>query len=79
MSTTEPAADTDLESLRQEREFLLRSLADLDAEYEAGDIEEKDYRSLTDDYTARAAAVLRAIDGSARAIDGSARPDGPPR
>jgi tetratricopeptide (TPR) repeat protein len=42
-----------------EREFLLRSIRDLDAEYEAGDISEDDYRSLRDEYTARAAAVLR--------------------
>jgi hypothetical protein len=48
--------------LEQERQFLLRSLADLDAEWAAGDIEEDDYRTLSDDYTARAAAVLKAID-----------------
>jgi tetratricopeptide (TPR) repeat protein len=42
-----------------EREFLLRSIRDLDAEWEAGDIDEADYRSLRDEYTARAAAVLR--------------------
>lgn len=42
-----------------EREFLLRSIRDLDAEYEAGDIDESDYRMLRDEYTARAAAVLR--------------------
>ena len=43
----------------EEAEFLLRSIADLDAEYEAGDISEEDYRSLRDEYTARAARVLR--------------------
>jgi len=74
MATTEPARsalspstaarDSDLEALEQEREFLLRSLADLDAEFEAGDIEEDDYRSLTDDYTARTAAVLKAIQAA---------------
>jgi tetratricopeptide (TPR) repeat protein len=42
-----------------EREFLLRSIRDLDAEWAAGDIDEDDYRSLRDEYTARAAAVLR--------------------
>jgi hypothetical protein len=57
-----PTTDTDLESLQEERAFLLRSLADLDAEYEAGDIDDDDYRSLTDDYTARTAAVLRALE-----------------
>ena len=78
MSTTEPGTDADLESLEQEREFLLRSLADLDSEYEAGDIEDDDYRSLTNDYTARAAAVLRAIEVTKptkkRGSSGSVRP-----
>jgi tetratricopeptide (TPR) repeat protein len=62
VSATAPGPD--LESLEQEREFLLRSLADLDAELEAGDIEEDDYRFLTDDYTARTATVLRAIEAA---------------
>ncbi len=62
MPTTEPTTGADLEALEQERVFLLRSLADLDAEYEAGDIDDDDYRSLTNDYTARTAAVLRAIE-----------------
>src|SRR5205807_2391199 len=51
-----------LAHLEEEREFLLRSLRDLEREREAGDIEEGDYRTLRDDYTARAAAVLRSID-----------------
>ncbi len=65
MAPSEPVAEAEpdaLEPLEEEREFLLRSLADLDDEYEAGDLEDDDYRSLTDDYTARAAAVLRAIE-----------------
>ncbi|HYI62543.1 MAG TPA: hypothetical protein VEW93_12145 [Acidimicrobiales bacterium] len=41
-------------------EFLLQSLRDLDREREAGDIDEDDYAALRDDYTARAAAALRA-------------------
>jgi tetratricopeptide (TPR) repeat protein len=48
--------------LEQERTFLLRSLADLDREHEAGDIDDGDHATLRDGYTARAAAVLRAID-----------------
>ncbi|MEP6660099.1 MAG: tetratricopeptide repeat protein [Acidimicrobiales bacterium] len=48
--------------LEQERTFLLRSLADLEREHEAGDIDEGDHATLRDGYTARAAAVLRAID-----------------
>ena len=74
MPTTEPSADADLTSLRDERAFLLRSLADLDAEHEAGDIDDGDYQSLTNEYTARAAAVLRAI----QALEGPGRRPAPP-
>jgi tetratricopeptide (TPR) repeat protein len=42
------------------REFLLRSLEDLEREHDAGDLDEADYVALKDDYTARAAALLRA-------------------
>jgi tetratricopeptide (TPR) repeat protein len=70
MATT----DADVESLQEERAFLLRSLADLDAEYEAGDIDDDDYRSLTNDYTARTAAVLRALEGLDRPQSASRRP-----
>lgn len=41
-------------------DFLLQSLRDLDQERAAGDIDEDDYVALHDDYTARAAAALRA-------------------
>lgn len=50
------------QALEDERDFLLRSLRDLDAEWEAGDLDEADYRSLRDDYTARTARVLRALE-----------------
>ena len=43
-----------------QREFLLRSLEDLEREHDAGDLDDADYAALKDDYTARAAAVLRA-------------------
>jgi tetratricopeptide (TPR) repeat protein len=52
----------DLAVLEEEREFLLRSLRDLDDEHEAGDVDEHDYLALRDDYTARAARVIRAIE-----------------
>lgn len=42
-----------------ERDLLLRSIEDLDREFEAGDLDPDDYRSLRDDYTARAAAAIR--------------------
>jgi len=50
--------------LEEERDFLLASIRDLDAEHEAGDIEDADYEALRRSYTARAAEVLRMIDGS---------------
>jgi hypothetical protein len=56
------------DELAEERDFLLRSLADLDAEREAGDIDEHDYGTLRDGYTSRAAAVLRTLD--ARGAEG---------
>jgi tetratricopeptide (TPR) repeat protein len=46
-----------------QREFLLRSIADLEREHAAGDLDDDDYRLLSDDYTARAAAALRAERG----------------
>ena len=63
-STLHPAVDlnADLDALYEERDFLIRSLKDLDAEREAGDIDEVDYQSLKDDYTARTASVLRTIE-----------------
>lgn len=48
--------------LEEERRFLLDSLRDLEREHDKGDIDEDDYQSLRDDYTARAAEVLRALD-----------------
>ncbi|HEX2575802.1 MAG TPA: hypothetical protein VHK88_05590, partial [Aquihabitans sp.] len=52
----------ELAALEDQRRFLLRSLQDLEREHDAGDLDEDDYRTLRDDYTARAAEVLRAID-----------------
>jgi hypothetical protein len=51
-----------LAELEEERRFLLRSLTDLEREYEAGDVDELDYRTLKDGYTVRAADVLRQIE-----------------
>jgi tetratricopeptide (TPR) repeat protein len=52
----------DVETLEQQRDFLLRSLDDLESEREAGNIDDNTYRLLHDDYTARASAVLQSID-----------------
>src|SRR5256885_2657526 len=60
-------------SLETERDFLLRSIRDLDAERDAGDLDDDRYRELKDDYTARAAAVLRSIEEGR-----DARPAPPP-
>jgi tetratricopeptide (TPR) repeat protein len=65
MSPTPTRADLDpdtLAALEEQRDFLLRSLDDLEAERAAGDIDDDDYEALRDDYTARAAAVIRTID-----------------
>lgn len=51
-----------LAELESERDFLLRSLDDLDAEFAAGDLEANDHTGLGDDYTRRLAEVARAID-----------------
>jgi len=53
----------DLERVRleAERDFLLRSLDDLEAERAGGGIDEASYRALHDDYTARAAATIRTL------------------
>jgi tetratricopeptide (TPR) repeat protein len=52
----------DREQMEGERDFLLRSLDDLDAELLAGNVDPDTYRTLHDDYTARAAAVVRSLD-----------------
>ena len=50
------------DELAEERDFLLRSLKDLDDERGAGDVDDGDYHVLKEGYTARAAAVLRELD-----------------
>jgi hypothetical protein len=54
--------DVDLFALGEERDFLLSSLRDLEAERDAGDIDDVDFETLRDDYTVRTAQVLRAIE-----------------
>jgi tetratricopeptide (TPR) repeat protein len=56
-----------LQGERDERTaFLLQSLRDLEAEHAAGDLSDEDYAALRDDYTARAAAALRAEERGRR-------------
>jgi cytochrome c-type biogenesis protein CcmH/NrfG len=52
---------TDQAALEAERDFLLRSLDDLESERDAGNIDDETYRTLHEDYTARAAEVIRSL------------------
>jgi len=57
-----------LAELEDERRFLLRSLRDLEAEHEAGDVDDTDYATLRDGYTKRAAVVLQSIEDGRAAL-----------
>jgi tetratricopeptide (TPR) repeat protein len=50
------------DDLRAQRDILLQSLRDLEDERAAGDLAEADYLALKEDYTARAADVLRRLE-----------------
>jgi len=63
-----------LAQLGEQRDFLLASLADLEREHDAGDLDDDDYAELRDDYTARTAETLHAIDESRTAFADSRRP-----
>jgi tetratricopeptide (TPR) repeat protein len=56
-----PIERADRTRLENERDFLLRSLDDLEREREKGAIDDQSYERLHDDYTARAAAVIRSL------------------
>jgi hypothetical protein len=64
-------------ALEDERDFLLRSLDDLETELVAGNIDAETYRVLHDDYTARASAVIKSIE-SGKVEDESDAPRVPP-
>ena len=49
--------------LAEQRRFLLGSIRDLEREHEVGDVSADDYQALRDGYVARAAAVMRELDG----------------
>jgi cytochrome c-type biogenesis protein CcmH/NrfG len=62
---TDAKTDTGRQRLEADRDFLLRSLDDLDAEHDAGGIDDESYQRLHDDYTAHAATEIRALrDGA---------------
>ena len=58
-------SDFDREALEAERDFMLRSLADLDDEREAGNVDDGTYAVLHADNTARAAAAIRSLEAGA--------------
>lgn len=49
-------------AMEDELEVQLRSLDDLKAEFEAGDLDEADFKTLHDDYTVRVADTMRRLD-----------------
>ncbi len=63
----------ELAGLEEQRDFLLRSIADLEREHDAGDLDDDDFEALRDDYTVRAAEVLRAIDDQRSAFASAKR------
>lgn len=62
MRTSVQVAQRSVETVEAERDFLLRSLADLEAESAAGELSEERFRELYDEYTTQAAVALRALD-----------------
>ncbi len=63
-----------LAALVDERDFLLRSLEDLEREHDAGDVDDHDYETLKDDYTARAARAIRAVESHQARARAARRP-----
>ncbi len=66
MNTLTPEKDR-LQELQSEKEFLLRSLDDLEKEFAAGDIDSDHFERLRSDYTARCANIIRELRGESRA------------
>lgn len=62
------------DELREERDFLLASLRDLEREREAGDVTDEDYETLRRGYVARTAAVVRRLEGIESPQTSSPRP-----
>lgn len=63
----------ELAALEEQRDFLLRSIQDLEREHDVGDMDDADFAALRDDYTARAAETLRAIDDQRSLFDEAKR------
>ena len=67
------------DELEEERDFLLASLQDLEREHAAGELSDRDYQSLHDDYTARAAVVLKALERGTSRPGRNRKPPAPVR
>ena len=64
----------ELAALEEQHHFLVRSLVDLDREFEAGDLDADDYESLRADYLLRADAVSSAIEAGRARFAAARRP-----
>jgi tetratricopeptide (TPR) repeat protein len=78
-SAARPLDPDTLAALEEQRDFLLRSLADLEREHRAGDVDDHDYATLKDDYTARAARTIRAIEAHQARVAAARPPRSWPR
>lgn len=78
--TGKAMSDSREAAMERERDFLFASLADLEAEHEAGDLDEADFVELRSHYVARAADSIRALEAAAAepsvAESGASAPDG---
>jgi tetratricopeptide (TPR) repeat protein len=63
-----------LVELEEERDFLLASLADLEAEHAAGDLDDADFEQLHADYTVRTADLIRQIEDRNAKVAAAGRP-----
>jgi hypothetical protein len=66
-------------NLEEQRDFLLASLRDLERERVVGDVDDADYQALRSSYTARAADIIRRLDGDALGFAEPAEPGGTKR
>ena len=62
------------ERSEEEKRFLFESLADLEREHAAGDVDEHDYVALKDSYTARAARLIAELDATSDEKSRTRRP-----
>ena len=71
---SEAMAESREAARERERDFLLGSLSDLEAEHEAGDLDEDDFVELRSHYVARAADAIRDLEGRGEDDAQTARP-----